>query len=41
MAAGVVLSSFQVEGFSLERTVRLKPALIAARLKALRSMTRF
>lgn len=41
MAAGVVLSSFQVEGFSLERTVRLKPSLIAGRLKALRSMTRF
>lgn len=41
MAAGVVLSSFQVEGFSLERTVRLKPAQIAARLRALRSMTRF
>jgi sugar/nucleoside kinase (ribokinase family) len=41
MAAGVVLSSFQVEGFSLERTVRLKPAQIAARLRALRSMTKF
>ena len=41
MAAGVVLSSFQVEGFSLERTVRLKPSEIAGRLKALRSMTRF
>lgn len=41
MAAGVVLSSFQVEGFSLERTVRLKPSLISARLRALRSMTRF
>jgi len=41
MAAGVVLSSFQVEGFSLERTVRLKPNEIAGRLKALRSMTRF
>jgi sugar/nucleoside kinase (ribokinase family) len=40
MAAGVVLSSFQVEGFSLERTVRLKPAEIAARLRALRSMTK-
>jgi sugar/nucleoside kinase (ribokinase family) len=41
MAAGVVLSSFQVEGFSLERTVRLSPKEIAARLKSLRSMTRF
>jgi sugar/nucleoside kinase (ribokinase family) len=41
MAAGVVLSSFQVEGFSLERTVRLKPAEIAGRLKGLRSMTKF
>jgi sugar/nucleoside kinase (ribokinase family) len=41
MAAGVVLSSFQVEGFSLERTLRLKAPEIAARLKALRSMTRF
>ena len=41
MAAGVVLSSFQVEGFSLERTVRLKPLEIAGRLKALRSMTNF
>jgi sugar/nucleoside kinase (ribokinase family) len=41
MAAGVVLSSFQVEGFSLERTVRLKPSEIAGRLKALRSMTNF
>jgi sugar/nucleoside kinase (ribokinase family) len=41
MAAGVVLSSFQVEGFSLERTLRLKPAQIAARLKTLRAMTRF
>jgi len=41
MAAGVVLSSFQVEGFSLERTVRLSHKEIAARLKALRSMTRF
>ena len=41
MAAGVVLSSFQVEGFSLERTVRLSPKEIASRLKALRSMTRF
>lgn len=41
MAAGVVLSSFQVEGFSLERTVRLTPSEIAGRLKALRSMTRF
>ena len=41
MAAGVVLSSFQVEGFSLERSVRLKPSEIAGRLKALRAMTRF
>jgi sugar/nucleoside kinase (ribokinase family) len=41
MAAGVVLSSFQVEGFSLERTMRLSPKEIAARLKSLRSMTRF
>ncbi len=41
MAAGVVLSSFQVEGFSLERTVRLSPKEIAGRLRALRSMTRF
>jgi sugar/nucleoside kinase (ribokinase family) len=41
MAAGIVLSSFQVEGFSLERTLRLKPAQIAARLKTLRAMTRF
>jgi sugar/nucleoside kinase (ribokinase family) len=41
MAAGVVLSSFQVEGFSLERTVRLSPKEIAGRLKSLRSMTRF
>ncbi|HTB21681.1 MAG TPA: PfkB family carbohydrate kinase [bacterium] len=41
MAAGVVLSSFQVEGFSLERTVRLKASEIAARLKALRAMTEF
>lgn len=41
MAAGVVLSSFQVEGFSLERTLRLKPAQISARLKTLRAMTRF
>jgi sugar/nucleoside kinase (ribokinase family) len=41
MAAGVVLSSFQVEGFSLERTVRLKMPEIAGRLKALRSMTNF
>jgi|SRR5665213_638900 len=41
MAAGVVLSSFQVEGFSLERMERLKLSEIAGRLKALRSMTRF
>ncbi len=41
MAAGVVLSSFQVEGFSLERTLRLSPKEIAGRLKSLRSMTRF
>lgn len=41
MAAGVVLASFQVEGFSLERTLRLKRPEIAARLKALRAMTRF
>ena len=33
MAAGVVLSSFQVEGFSLERTVRLSQKEIAGRLK--------
>lgn len=41
MAAGVVLSSFQVEGFSLERSVKLKSGEIAGRLKALRSMTHF
>jgi sugar/nucleoside kinase (ribokinase family) len=41
MAAGVALSSFQVEGFSLERTVRLKPAEIKARIRALADMTRF
>lgn len=41
MACGVVLSSFQVEDFSLWRTVKLKKSEIAARLKKLRGMTRF
>ncbi len=41
LAAGVALASFQVEGFSLERTLRLRPAEISKRLAALRAMTRF
>ncbi len=41
MAAGVVMASFQVEGFAFERMLTLRPAEIKARLKALRAMTRF
>lgn len=41
LAYGVVLSSFQVEDFSLWRTQKLKKSEIEARLKALRSMTAF
>jgi sugar/nucleoside kinase (ribokinase family) len=41
MACGVVLSSFQVEDFSLWRTVKLKKSEIGARLKRLRAMTAF
>jgi sugar/nucleoside kinase (ribokinase family) len=41
MACGVVLSSYQVEDFSLWRTVRLKKSEIDARLKKLRAMTTF
>lgn len=41
MACGVVLSSFQVEDFSLWRTVKLKKSEIDARLKKLRAMTTF
>jgi hypothetical protein len=41
MAMGVVMSSFQVEGFSLERTVRLRPGEIARRLRALKGMAGF
>ncbi len=41
MACGVVLSSFQVEDFSLWRTVKLKKSEISARLKKLRAMTSF
>jgi len=41
MACGVVLSSFQVEDFSLWRTVKLKKSEIDARLKRLRAMTTF
>jgi len=41
MACGVVLSSFQVEDFSLWRTVKLKKSEIGARLKQLRAMTAF
>jgi sugar/nucleoside kinase (ribokinase family) len=41
LACGVVLSSFQVEDFSLWRTVKLKQSEIASRLKRLRSMTNF
>ena len=41
LACGVVLSSFQVEDFSLWRTVKLKQSEIAARLKSLRKMSSF
>lgn len=41
MAVGTVMASFQVEGFSLERTVRLRHFEIAKRLRALREMGRF
>ena len=41
MACGVVLSSFQVENFSLWRTVKLKQSEIKARLGKLRAMTTF
>jgi sugar/nucleoside kinase (ribokinase family) len=41
LAYGVVLSSFQVEDFSLWRTVKLKKSEIDARLSRLRAMTTF
>ncbi len=41
MACGVVMSSFQVENFSLWRTTRLKPSEIKSRLTKLRQMTAF
>lgn len=41
MAFGTVMASFQVEGFSLERTVRLKTPEISKRLRALRRMANF
>ncbi|MES2201592.1 MAG: PfkB family carbohydrate kinase [candidate division FCPU426 bacterium] len=41
MASGIVMSSFQVEDFSLWRTVKLKRPEIENRLKRLRAMTSF
>jgi sugar/nucleoside kinase (ribokinase family) len=41
LACGVVLSSFQVEDFSLARTVKLKQSEIRQRLQSLRGMTHF